>query len=292
MDWLDDERTVEVLDSAALMFLAVAGRHGPHVTPIAFDRDGSDLWALTPRNSAKARAIDRDSRVGILVRHRGRTVMAGGSAQLVDPLTGRGLGALLRPDLPLTALGYLARNNRRVLRAVTDSPSPTLPLTRTGIRISLDRVALLGRTGVRGSWGNWPSPGTLLDGELDPVVPDLTGVPDRPRALLSTNNPAAVLGWHTTGGPVALPAAWAADGAITVPTQALTLSGALSAAAACLTVERSGTRIRSVHGLILTGAGRARAAETIATVSLNPERLTWWAGEESGTKTVPVSRSA
>lgn len=63
--WVDDERIVGVLDAAELMFLAVAGRHGPHVTPLAFDRDGEDLWAVTPRDSAKARAIDRDSRVGV-----------------------------------------------------------------------------------------------------------------------------------------------------------------------------------------------------------------------------------
>lgn len=52
------------------------------------------------------------------MRSRGRTVIAAGSAKLVDPLTGRGLGILLRPDLPLTALGYLARHRRRVVDAV------------------------------------------------------------------------------------------------------------------------------------------------------------------------------
>ena len=298
-DWQDDEHVVDVLDSAGVMFLAVAGRHGPHVTPLAFDRRGDELGALTPRNSAKARAIRRDPRVGVLVSHRGRTVIAGGRAHLVDPLTGRGLGTLLRPDLPLAALGYLARNDRRVLGAVRDHPSPTLPLTRTAVRISLDRVALLGRSRVRRSWGNWPSPSTLLTGNLASLTgnlasaaPDLTGVPVRLHPLLRADDPAAVLGWSTTCGPVALPAHWDADGAIAVPTEAMTLSGALSAAPACLTVERSGSRISSVRGLLMAGPGRAREAGPSTTVTLAVERLTWWTGEDGGTVTRRVSRTA
>lgn len=281
-DWLDDERAVSVLDDAELMYLAVAGRHGPHVTPLAFDRDGADLWALTPRNSAKARAIDRNDRVGVLIRSRGRTVIAGGSAKLVDPLTGRGLGILLRPDLPLTALGYLTRNGRRVVDAVRDNPSPSLPLTRSAVRISLDRVAVLSRDRVRNSWGDWPCPGTLSSGDADAARPDLSDVPEALRALLGRDNPAAVLGWHTAEGPLALPARWRADGTVSTAADAFTLVGALPAAAACLTVDRSPQRLRSVRGLLLAGTGRATAAGTHAAIALEASRVTWWIGEESG----------
>ena len=281
--WRDDERIVGVLDAAELMFLAVAGRHGPHVTPLAFDRDGENLWAVTPRDSAKARAIDRDGRVGVLLRSRGRSVIAQGTAKLVDPLTGRGLGTMLRPDLPLTALSYLTRNRRRVVDAVLDHPSPALPLSRIGVRISLDRVALLSRERVRSVHGEWPSPGTLLDGDLPPVAPpELAGVPAAVQSLLRRDNPGAVLGWHTTDGPVALPARWGAAGTISTPADAFTLTGALSAAAACLSVEKSTHRLQGVRGLVLTGTGRAQPSDGLATIALDASHLTWWAGEESG----------
>jgi hypothetical protein len=281
-DWLDDERVLGPLDDAPLLHLAVAGRNGPRVTPLAFDRSGRDLWALTPRDSAKVRAIRRDPRVGILVRHRGRSVIARGTAHLVDPLAGRGLGSLLRPDLPLTALGYLARNDRRVVGTVLDGPSPSLPLTRTGLRITLDRVAVLHPRHGPASWGRWPDPTTLLCGDLPGDAPDPAPLPAALRPLLATAGP-AVLGWHTTDGPTALPARWHPAGAIEVPTGALELVGGLVAAPACLTVQRSRHRISSVRGVLLSGPGRARAGDAATTVRIAPERISWWSGEDTGT---------
>jgi len=79
--WTDDERITEVLREARLMFLAVSG---PHVAPLAFDHRGEDLWAITPRRSAKVRAIRRDPRVGMLVRHGEDAVMpADGPTSLI-----------------------------------------------------------------------------------------------------------------------------------------------------------------------------------------------------------------
>ena len=40
--WLEDERVTGPLDEASLLYVAVAGRHGPRVTPLAFDRQ---LWS-------------------------------------------------------------------------------------------------------------------------------------------------------------------------------------------------------------------------------------------------------
>lgn len=95
-----------------------------------------------------------------------------------------------------------------------------------------------------------------------------------------------MLGWHTTDGPIALPARWAADGTVSTSADAFTLTGALSAAAACLTLERSTHRLPGVRGLLLTGTGRARPAGSLATIALDTSRLTWWAGEQSGSVTL------
>lgn len=279
-DWLDDDRVTAVLDDAALVYVAVTGRHDPHVTPLAYEQRGRDLWVLTPRHSAKVRGIERDSRVGVLVRYRGRSVVGAGHAQIVDPLKGRGLSSLLKPDLPFTALGYLARNDRRVLGTVLDGPSPTLPLTRASIRITLTRVALVDARGVRASWGDWPSPSVLLDGSLDGRPPSLDGVPTR---SLLADGATAALGWQTADGPVALPARWSASGIATVPPGALELAGALAAAPACLTVQRSSNRISSVRGVLLSGHGRSRVTADGTAVAVDADRVTWWSGEDSGT---------
>src|SRR5205085_75307 len=61
--WTDDDRVHDLVDRAELMYLAVAGRLGPHVTPLAFALSDQNVWAVTPRRSAKVRAIRRDARV-------------------------------------------------------------------------------------------------------------------------------------------------------------------------------------------------------------------------------------
>ncbi len=280
-DWLDDPRVTDALDDAGLLFLAVAARCGPHVTPLAFDRSGRNLLLVTPRRSVKARAIARDRRVGGLVRLRTHTVLVGGRARLLDPLAGRGLGSL--PGLPGAALGYLARNDRRVAGAVLDHPSPGLALGRVALRVQIDRVALFERGRLRAAWGAWPEPSELLAGEPAAAQPDLEGVPARLRPLLEGADRRAVLGWQSPVGPLALPASWDPSGRARVPTAALALAGALSAGPACLTFETSRTRLTSVRGLMIAGTGRAGTAGATTSVAVDPARITWWSGEDSGT---------
>jgi hypothetical protein len=53
-----------VLDAAPLLYLAVAVRTGPRVSPVVFAADRGQMWFVVARNSLKARAIARDGRVG------------------------------------------------------------------------------------------------------------------------------------------------------------------------------------------------------------------------------------
>ncbi|MGH8994236.1 MAG: pyridoxamine 5'-phosphate oxidase family protein, partial [Acidimicrobiia bacterium] len=129
--WRDDPRVLDVLDEGDLLYLAVTTRHGPHVTPTAFDRDGRRLWLVTPRRSVKALTIRRHRRVGALVRLGESAVMLSGRARIVDPLTARGIfspGRLL--DLPFAAAGYLSRNYRHAAGTIRDHQAPTLALSR------------------------------------------------------------------------------------------------------------------------------------------------------------------
>lgn len=291
--FLDDPLVAALLDDAPLLFLAVAGRSGPHVTPIAFDSTDRDLWVVAPRRSAKVRAVLRDPRVGALVRTGDRALVLGGRAHVLDPLSGRGLGSLTRPDrLPRAALGYLTRNDRRVVDAVREHPFPTLPLSRVALRIRLSRVALLDGDALVGSWGDWPEPSVLLSGTLDPAPPALDDVPPALRPLLTEPQDAAALGWPGPQGPLALPGRWDPAGLVRIPTAAMELAGALVAGPACVTVERSGSRLSSVRGLMLAGPGRARDNGTTAQICIQPERTVWWSGEDSATIRTPVAPNA
>ncbi|MGH9041353.1 MAG: pyridoxamine 5'-phosphate oxidase family protein [Acidimicrobiia bacterium] len=289
MGWRDDDRVLEVLDEGDLLYVAVSSRRGPHVTPTVFDRDRGRLVFVTPRRSVKARVIARRRRVGALVHFEDRAVMMLGRARIVDPLTARGVFSgndLL--DLPLAAAGFLARNRRQVTDTMRDHQAPTLVLSRVAVSIEITRVALLQGHRVLAHWGRWPDVDRLLPGtpnRTDP--PDVSGAPPALRSFLAGRDRPGVLGWQTPAGPVALPAWWRREtGEAEVSAAALVLAGAGPEAPACLTVDRSRYRSRHQQGVLLAGTGHVRVEDGVARVALAQERLTWWDGEDSGTKVV------
>jgi hypothetical protein len=285
--WRSDRRVAEVLDEADVLHVAVAGRNGPHVTPAVFDVDGGRLWFVTPRRSVKARVIDRRRRVGGLVQLGERSVVIGGRARIVDPLTARGVfspGRLL--DLPFAAAGYLGRNSRHALGTVRDHAAPTLALSRVLVSIDVRRLALLDRWAVVDTWGTWDRSDLLLRGTPPPgTAPDLGSVPPPLRDLLAPDAP-VVLGWPTLSGPLALPARWLPGGVLETSGAALILAGAASGGPACVTAERSRYRLKTKQGILLTGDGHARLAGDdgpAARVAFDTRRTTWWSGEEQQT---------
>jgi len=283
--WRRDDRVAEVLAEAPVLYVAVAARNGPHVTPAVFDRDGGRLWFVTPRRSVKARVIARRRRVGGLAQLGSKTVVIGGRARIVDPLTARGVfspGRLL--DLPLAMAGFLARNDRHVIGTVRDHKAPTLALSRVLVEIDVRRLALLDGPAVLGRWGPWPEADLLLDGAPPPVaVPDLSALPAALRPLLADGAP-AVLGWPSPVGPLALPARWhtgADTPELEVSAEAMVLAGAASAGPACVTVEKSRYRLTSKQGVMVRGAGHARRSGDAVRVTVEAGRTTWWTGEDS-----------
>lgn len=282
--WRDDDRVGGVLYEADLLYVAVAARRGPHVTPTAFDVEGRRLWFVVPRNSVKARAIARHRQVGGLAQVGERAVMVSGRARIVDPLTARGVFSVERLfDMPLAATGYLSRNYRHAIGILEDRQAPTLPLTRVAVAIDVSRVALLEGRAVVGAWGDWERRELLLHGTLDEErPPDLAAVPPGLRPFLAGADLPVVLGWQSSSGPVALPARWRGAMAETSGA-AMVLAGAGSASPACITSDRSGYRLKHKQGILLAGHGRARLDGETATVTVEQERLTWWVGDESAT---------
>jgi hypothetical protein len=285
--WRSDRRVAEVLDEADVLYVAVAARRGPHVTPAVFDHDGSRLWFVTPRRSIKARVIARHRRVGGLVLLGRRAVMIGGRARIVDPLTARGIFSPARLlDLPLAAAGYVSRNHRHATGTIRDHEAPTLALSRVLVSIDIRRLAFLDGWEVVDSWGRWPSADLLLRGDPPPgTAPDLTAVPPGVRSLLADDAP-VVLGWQSLAGPLALPGRWRPDtGGLETSGPAMMLAAAASGSPASVCAERSRYRLKSKQGLLLTGDGHARleGVGPIARVELDVRRTTWWKGEESHT---------
>lgn len=288
--WQRHRRVTEVLDGAELLYVAVAARNGPHVTPAVFDVDGDQLWFITPRRSVKARVIARNHRVGGLVQLGNWSVMIGGRARIVDPLTARGVfspGRLL--DLPFAAAGYLGRNHRHATGTLRDHEAPTLALSRVLVSVDIRRLALLDGFSVVESWGRWSGADLLLRGTPPPGTgPDLSTVPTGVRTLLGDDAP-VVLGWQSVTSPLALPARWQATGGeLVTSAEAMVLAGGGSASTASVCAERSRHRLKSKQGLLLTGAGQARLADdgSVARVTLETQRTTWWKGEERHTTAV------
>ena len=285
--WQRNRRVAEVLDEAELLYISVAARHGPHVTPAVFDVDGDRLWFVTPRRSVKARVIARNRRVGGLVQLGRWSVMIGGRARIVDPLTARGIfspGRLL--DLPFAAAGYLSRNHRHATGTIRDHEAPTLALSRVLVSVDIRRLALLDSASVVESWGRWSGADLLLRGTPPAGTgPDLSAVPPGVRNLLNDDSP-VVLGWQSLTSPLALPARWiSATRELETSGEAMVLAGAGSASPASVCAERSRYRLKSKEGLLLTGDGHARLADdgAIARVSFDTRRTTWWKGEERHT---------
>jgi hypothetical protein len=213
------------------------------------------------------------------------SVVLGGRARIVDPLTARGIFSVNRLlDLPFAAAGYLGRNHRHATGTIRDHEAPTLALSRVLVSVDIRRLALLDGWSVTGRWGRWDESDLLLRGDPPTgTTPDLTAGPVGVRNLLSDDSP-VVLGWQSLSGPLALPARWRAGTAeLETSGEAMVLAAAASGSPACLSAERSGYRLRTKQGLLLRGGGHARLAGdgTTARVTLDVDRTVWWKGEET-----------
>jgi hypothetical protein len=95
----------------------------------------------------------------------------------------------------------------------------------------------------------------------------------------------AVLGWMTPGGPIALPARWnpTTDRA-QVPAAPLKAAGGSRTAPACVCIDESeGLGPLAKRGRLVRGHGHARVRGDIASVALEPERVTRWKGFQTRT---------
>jgi hypothetical protein len=100
----------------------------------------------------------------------------------------------------------------------------------------------------------------------------------------------AVLGWMAEGVPIALPARWNPDtGRARVPAAPLKKAGGPRTAAACICIDESDGRLGPLakRGKLLRGQGHATLRGDVASIALEPERVTRWKGFD--VRTAPVA---
>jgi hypothetical protein len=100
----------------------------------------------------------------------------------------------------------------------------------------------------------------------------------------------AVLGWMAAAGPIALPAKWdPATERARVPAAPLRDAGGPRTAAACVCIDESEGRLGPLakRGRLLRGPGHATLRGDVASVAIEPERVTRWKGFDVQTAAVP-----
>ncbi|HJS26156.1 MAG TPA: pyridoxamine 5'-phosphate oxidase family protein [Actinomycetota bacterium] len=307
----------ELLAEGSFCHVATSTRYGPHVTPMVFAEAGDRVWVTTSRRSVKAMAWARDPRVGGLVRVGERAAIFAGTAATYDLLDPESWGRSFResPVIALAAARYTKKNARFFAGYAVDAdhvPLAWTPPGRVFAELRIERSATIVGDEIASAWGEWddstdgverfrvPKAGSGLFDAIEPEIREGLG-----------SAGAGALAVSTEDGPVVLPAAWVLDGPgvyAVLHAEALSLAGSGPVAPAALCVDRpSSWRAREMVGAMVRGRGRiavpgalesgersvqrlARAAgadpSTSVVVGIEPERLVWWRGWDSGTVTL------
>ena len=276
-------RVLQLLARAPHAYVAVETSGGPHVTPVLFTATADRIWFAVARSTLKARVLARRSRIGVLLDDGRTALVISGAATVLDPrrpqrLAGR-LSELARA--PLAAPAYGLRNPAELLGFARDAmraPSRAAPPNLVLVSVEAETAEVLAgsvaRRGAaktapasppRGRWRDW-----------------LAGVPDGAGALARTPGP-AVLGWRGAMGPLALPVEWEPRRlrarAPWPPFAELAREGP---ACICLDVSH-GRGPAAKEGVLLRGQGRIAKRLEVASVSIEPQRITYWTGFDTGT---------
>jgi hypothetical protein len=179
----------------------------------------------------------------------------------------------------IAAAHFAARNALHLAGLAIGQPKDLVPTTST-IRslVGIDpHRAIMGK-GNRIEWseGDWgPAHPRLKAAEADDAdIPPLATAVD-----------AAMVGWSTTDGPVALPARWdGAESSAAVSAALLEEVGADRESPGSVMVDRmEGYSINAKRGKVLRGPAEVEWGEPTARISIEPEKATRWVGVETST---------
>ena len=307
----------DVLERGDFCYVAANTRHGPHVTPTVFVLAHGRVWVTTSRGSVKARAWRLDPAVAGFVRAGDVAVVFTGTVRTFDLLeVGSWARDLLEaPALAIASTRFTRKNARFFAGYAIDArhvPLSWTPPGRVFTAFELDRLAIVGPSGVAETFGEWPSGLVSLPRfrATRAGLPALEALPDDVHDPLGERGQGA-LALEGAGGVVALPASWATHGGslyAAVARGELELANLPDARPrAALAIDRaSWWRARNMTGAMVRGTGEVSVPEALvsgaasatrilhaagaehgaALVRIRTEQLVWWRGWTSGTVAV------
>ena len=294
-----------VLQEGTLCYLAVATRHGPHLTPVVYALDGGRIWLTTSRTSVKARALRRDRGVAGLVRTGDLAVAFRGRARTYDALDPLSWShaVVAGPRLMRAATRFSLRNARFFAGYAVDARRVTLAWTPPGrvfVGVEVTSGALLDPVAgkVVSLWGQWgANPPRIRYKRKYSALPARRGLDLRvPRSVRSAvgaaGEGALAMG---EGDSIVLPVRWrriAREGSYeaTLARAFLEVAGDSGSeglgekGCVALAVDRlSSWRAADMAGMLLQGPGDAfTLPDGLALMRIRPRRVVWWEGWSSG----------
>jgi hypothetical protein len=255
----------ELLCGANRALIAVRGRRGPLLSPMAVWYDGAGLWASTASNAVKSRLLRRDGRCLLYVPAPDVAdggVVVGATARVFGPHDP--LGTMLHwPTISVAMAALAARNAGNIVGYAQDVariPLSWMPANRVVVRAHVERAAAVAA----------PPVGPGIAPALPPVVPaDVRRAIGGQRRVVV----AVVDGERLR----VLPGVWGAGFALSLLDE---LPG--SAPATVVVDDDPHGRPTLVTGLAFGGHLDDRGT------ALRPERVTWWRGFATTTEDMPA----
>jgi hypothetical protein len=301
---LEHPEVASILSRARLARLGVEASAGPHVSPVAFAVAEGRVWLVSSRRSFKVGALRRRPAVALLVQDGRRSVVLAGRAAVISPWGRDDLTALGANFGPVgRALGVYAWRHRDTLAGfgmdILGCATAALPHDRVLIAVTPTRGLVLHGDTVAVRWGRWRGRGqphrarsASARQRLMDTLP-IDQLPSPSQAVLQAPENLA-LGLSVAGGPVVLPARMIGDlGEVEISADVLRVIGAPARTAAALTADHAETRPSRVAGVMLRGtAERLRSGQGCTVVQLDIDRVSWWAGFDTGTIRIRPATSA
>jgi hypothetical protein len=261
------ETVTSTLEEARQAHVAVASRHGPHVTPELYAWSGGALWFASAASTVKVNVLRRDPWAGAVVGTPGRSVIVRGPVEAFDV---RRPDRLLRragrwPDT-LGALGrFSVRNAPDLIAFARDTTTGRLgwrvPERRVFFRLHPVAAATVEGDVVTGGWGGWSSADGAEDMSSSAPVGGVAAVVALP-------------------GPVAVPGRWFEDEArLRLPVGLLGLLDLPEEVdVGVVTDEYAAPGPAAKQGRLVRGI--ARRAEDPETLEVRAARVVNWDGVE------------
>jgi hypothetical protein len=155
------ESVTSTLEEGRQAYVAVSSKNGPHATPELYAWSGGRLWFAVASSTLKAKVVQRDPLVGVVVSIRDRSVVLRGEIDIFDPRHPKPILRHARafPEISRALAHYAVRNASDLFAFVGDAATGKLgwriPPVRVLLRFSPFAATLFQNESLIGGWGTW-----------------------------------------------------------------------------------------------------------------------------------------